>query len=96
MAGGAAVAVQKKIIRKFQDQCATDPRQAIPLESLGPRHWLIIQGLIRRKILVAADENRYYLDEDAAEKHFREVRRVAYLSLIVMLIGTLIAIFLKK
>jgi len=99
MAGEEALVVhliQKKIIRKFQDQCATDPRQAISLESLGKRHRSITKGLIRRKILVAVDENRFYLDEDAAEEFFKKKRRVAYIGLIIAIIAALIAFLVTK
>ena len=99
MAGEEAIIVhviEKKIIRKFQDLCATDPRQAISLDSLGPRHRRIIQRLIRRKILVAADQDRYYLDEEAAEQHFARKRRLAFILLIVVLIIFLSVTFLTK
>jgi len=99
MAGEEAIiihAIQKKIIRKFQDQCATDPRQAISLESLGKRHRSITRGLIRRKILVAVDENRFYLDEDAAEQFFKKKRLSIFLAIIAGIMIAIIAILLKK
>jgi hypothetical protein len=99
MAGEEAIVIhviEKKIVRKFQDQCATDPKQAISLESLGHRHRRIIQHLIRRKILVAADQDRYYLDEEAAELHFARKRRLAFIMLILVLIIFLSVTFLVK
>jgi len=57
MAGEAAAivsAIQKKIIRKFRDQCATDPRQAMTLESLNIRNRIAVKGLIRKNILIEA------------------------------------------
>jgi len=98
MAGEEAAvvyAIQKKILRKFRDACATDPRQAVPLESLGVKNHTIVKGLIRKKILVATDPDRYYVDEDAAELFFKKKRQLLYISVIVAIVAFVIAYLLK-
>ena len=99
MPGEEAVVVhmlQKKIIRKFRDQCATDPRQAQTLESLGVRNRKIAKGLIKKKVLVGVGDDRFYLDEDAADLFFKKKRRAAYIGLIIAIIAALIVFLLKK
>ena len=99
MAGEEAIiihAIQKKIIRKFRDQCATDPRQAMTLESLNIKNRIITKGLIKKKILVEVSNDRFYLDEDAAELFFKKKRRGAYIGLIIAIIAALIFFILKK
>ncbi|MCX6564892.1 MAG: hypothetical protein NTW38_00460 [Candidatus Aminicenantes bacterium] len=99
MAGEEAIIIhmiQKKIIRKFRDQCATDPRQATTLESLGVKNRKIAKCLIRKKVLVGVGDDRFYLDEDAAEQFFKKKRRAAYAVLIIAIIAALIAILITK
>ena len=99
MPGEEAVVIhmlQKKIIRKFQDQCATDPRQAQTLEVLGVKNRKIAKGLIKKKVLVGVGDNRFYLDEEAAELFFKKKRRAAYIGLIIALIAALIIFLIKK
>ena len=93
MAGEAAAivsAIQKKIIRKFRDQCATDPRQAMTLESLN------IKGLIRKNILIEAPNDHFYLDEEAAEELFKRRRRVFLIAFISAILGLLAAYLLHR
>jgi hypothetical protein len=98
MSGEGAVIIhvlQKKIIRKFRDQCATDPRQAVSLESLRIRKSLAGRRLIQAKVLAEAGEGRYYLDEDAAERFFKKKRRAAVLALIIIAISLIVMMLLK-
>jgi len=99
MAGEEALIVhmiQKKIVRKFQDQCATDPRQAMTLESLGVKKIRMAKSLAKKKILVAVSNDRYYLDEEAAEGYFRKKRFAAIAALVAGIILALVIGFIKK
>ena len=99
MAGEAAAivsAIQKKIIRKFRDQCATDPRQAMTLESLNIRNRIAVKGLIRKNILIEAPNDRFYLDEEAAEELFKRRRRVFLIAFISAILGLLAAYLLHR
>lgn len=98
MAGEEAAivfAIQKKIIRKFRDQCATDPRQAMTLESLNIRKRVAVKSLIKKKILVEAPDDRFYLDEEAAEELFKNRRWIFLIVIIFAIIGLLAAYFLN-
>ena len=98
MAGEEAAivfAIQKKIIRKFRDQCATDPRQAMTLESLNIRKRVAVKSLIKKKILVEAPNYRFYLDEEAAEELFKNRRWIFLIVIIFAIIGLLAAYFLN-
>jgi len=99
MAGEEAVIIhliEKKIIRKFKDQCATDARQAMTLDSLGVRNRHIVKRLIKNRILVGVSNDRYYLDEEAAECHFKKKRIQILVAFITAIIIAAIAIALKK
>ena len=87
--------LQKKIIHKFQDQCATTPRQAVSLESLHIRKNAAGRCLLKDKVLVEGGEGRYYLDEEAAGRYFKKKRRSALLALIIVLIGFFVSMLAK-
>lgn len=89
-------AIQKKIIRKFRDQCATDPRQAMTLESLNIRNRIAVKGLIRKNILIEAPNDHFYLDEEAAEELFKRRRRVFLIAFISAILGLLAAYLLHR
>jgi hypothetical protein len=98
MAGEEAIIVhikQKRIIRKFRDQCATAPRQAATLEALKIRAGGICRCLIKNKVLVSAGDDKYYLDEEAADRYFSRKRRIAFIMLIVAIIVFAVTIFMK-
>jgi hypothetical protein len=87
--------IQKRIIRKFRDEGATHPRQAATLETVGVRRTAQIKGLVKKKVLVAVDENRYYLDEDAADQYFQKKKRAALIGIGVSLLVLLIFLLVK-
>jgi hypothetical protein len=99
MAGEEAIVVhlmQKKILRKFREQCATDPRQAMTLESLNVKKGAIVSGLIKKKVLVCVSNDRYYLDEDAAEGFFSKKKSTAIIAIIIAAAIGLITLLLRK
>jgi len=82
MAGEEAIiahVVQKRIVRRFLDHCATDPRQAATLETIGVKRSPFFKHMLKKSIFIAVDENRYYLDEDAAERFFQRKRRAFFI-----------------
>jgi len=68
------LALQKRLVRKFQEAGATRPRQAAPLPDLGVRRSFVFKKLLKKGILREAEGERYYLDEEAAGRHFRRAR----------------------
>lgn len=67
-----------RIIRTFRRAGATSPQTAKTLEELGCRRSLPFRKLERRGVLVEVPDERYYLDEDAAEE-FATYRRMIFL-----------------
>jgi uncharacterized membrane protein len=88
--------IQKRIIRKFRDEGATHPRQAATLEAVGVKKSGQIKTLVKKKVLIAADENRYYLDEDAADQYFQKKRRAALIGVGISLLILLIFLLVKN
>jgi hypothetical protein len=87
--------IQKRIVRKFLDEGANHPRQAMTLEAVGVRRSSQIKRLVKGKVLVAVDENRYYLDEDAADQFFQKKRRGALIGIGISLLILLIYLLVK-
>ena len=99
MAGEEAVVIhliEKKIVRKFKDQCATDARQAMTLDSLGVKNRHIVKRLIKKNLLIGVSNDRYYLDEEAAECYFKKKRIQIFVAFITAIIVAALAIALKK
>jgi hypothetical protein len=87
--------IQKRIVRKFRDEGATHPRQAATLEAVGIRRSSQIKALVKKNVLIAVDENRYYLDEDAADQYFQKKRRAALIGIGISLLIVLIFLLVK-
>lgn len=99
MAGEEALIIhiiEKKIVNKFRDQCATDPRQAMTLESAGVKNIRTAKRLVKHKILLPAANDRFYLDEEAAERHFRKKRISIIAAMITAVILALLISYFKK
>ena len=93
MAGEEALIIhliQKKIIRRFRDHCATVPQQAAALETIGVKQSHIFKSLLKKKVILAAEGNRYYLDEEAAEFFFQRKRRMALIAFSVVALAALL------
>ena len=93
MAGEEAIiahVVQKRIVRRFRDHCATDPKQAATLETIGVKRSPFFRHMLKKKIFIAVDADRYYLDEDAADRFFQRKRRAFFIMFGVALLALVI------
>ena len=88
--------IQKRIVRKFRDEGATHPRQAATMEAVGIRRSSQIKALVKKKVLIAVDENRYYLDEDEADHYFQKKRKAGLIGVGISLLIVLIFLLVKN
>jgi hypothetical protein len=70
--------MQKRLVQKFREACATLPNQAMTLQDLGIRRSFIFKRMVRKGIFRLAGEDRYYLDEEASEHHFRRAKTLIF------------------
>lgn len=68
---------QKRLIRAFRAAGATDRSRAVPLQQLGQQQTWIFDKLVQAGVFVAAEADRYYLDERAADAFWAAYRRQA-------------------
>jgi transcriptional regulator of aromatic amino acid metabolism len=87
------LAIQKRLVRKFRESCATVPRQATTLEELGLRRSFLFKRMEKKGIFRIAEGDRYYLDEDATEGHFRRAKIGIFVAVGIALIALLVYLF---
>lgn len=88
MSAAAVIAMRRKrLIRRFREAGATDPKHAVTLEALGERHTWIFDQMARAGVFLAVPEGRYFMDESAATNFRRRYRVRA-------LVGTAICLLL--
>ena len=68
MSAAAVIALRrKKYIRRFAEQGATSPDQAIPFATIGmPRSW-VFDRMVGHGVFVDVGGDRYYMNEPAAQ-----------------------------
>lgn len=68
---------RKKFIRRFAEQGATSPDQAIPFADVGMRRSWIFDQMVVRGVFVRAGHDRYYMNERKAQVFLAAQRRWA-------------------
>lgn len=58
---------RKKFIRKFAERGATSHDRAIPFEEIGMRRSWLFDQMVSRGVFVHVGQNRFYMNEQAAE-----------------------------
>jgi len=67
-------AKRRRLLRRFREVGAVDAGHAATLLVLGvPLTW-VLDRLVRRKVIVAVPDGRYYLDEGAAARYLHQKR----------------------
>ena len=82
--------IQRRLVRKFREACATVPKQATTLQELGIRRSFVFKRMVRKGIFCLVGEDRYYLDEEASERHFRRAKIGIFVAVGVVLVVLLI------
>jgi hypothetical protein len=75
----AAVIIRrrKKFIRRFAEQGATSPDNAVPFAGIGMRRSWIFDQMVARGVFVSAGKDRFYMNEAAADAFLAAQRRRA-------------------
>jgi hypothetical protein len=76
MSGAVVVLHQNRLMRRFQDAKATDPKSARTLADIDCRNSWIFRRMTARGVFVETD-GRFYIDEDAARRFVKRRWRVA-------------------
>jgi hypothetical protein len=83
MSGAAVVMHQNRLMRRFRDAGATDPKAAVALPHIGCRNSWVFRRMAARGVFAETGEGRFYMDEDAARR-FVELRRRRMLTFLVV------------
>ena len=82
---GAVVMHQNRLMRRFQDARATDPKSAATPADIGCRNSWIFRRMVAKGIFVETGDGRYYMDENAA-RWFVKMRRRRMLTFLAVAI----------
>jgi hypothetical protein len=55
---------QNRLMRRFRDAEATDPKSAITLEDIGCRNSWVFRRMVARGVFIETGKGQYYMDED--------------------------------
>jgi hypothetical protein len=80
---------RKKFIRRFVEEGATSPDQAIPFADVGLRRSWVFDQMVARGVFVRVGHDRYYMNEPAAQTFLAAQRRWA-----LIVTGVLLLLFL--
>ena len=80
---GAVVVHQNRLMRRFQDAKATDPKSARMLADIGCRNSWIFRRMVAKGVFIETDDGRFYVDEDAVRRFVKLRWRVAFIFLAV-------------
>ena len=86
------VARQRATVRKFKAAGADDASRARTLAEVGVRDNHLFSRLVRAGVVVAADNNRYFLSVDGWARWQRRARTYVLIAMAVILIGVLVAL----
>jgi hypothetical protein len=83
---GAVVVYQNRLMRRFQDAKATNPKSAKSLADIGCRNSWVFRRMAERGVVVETEDGRFYMDEDAARRFVKRRWRVALIFLAVVIV----------
>ena len=86
MSGAVVVMHQNRLMRRFQDAKATDPKSARTLAEIGCRNSWIFRRMAARGVFIETEDGRFYIDEDAARRFVKRRWRVAFIFLAVVIV----------
>ncbi|NLS97637.1 MAG: hypothetical protein GXX96_36315 [Planctomycetaceae bacterium] len=86
MSGAVVVMSQNRLMRRFQDAKATDPKSARTLADIGCRNSWIFRRMVVRGVFVETEDGRFYIDEDAASRFVKRRWRVAWIFLALVIV----------
>ena len=90
------IGIQNKIIRTFYSAGATSPKKATTREQLQLRHKFIFDGLVRKGVIVAVADNKFYLDVARAEEFKKQRRKTLLIVMFVVVLGLVITLIINN
>jgi hypothetical protein len=95
MSGAVVVIHQNRLMRRFQDGKATDPKSAKTLAEIGCRNSWVFRRMVAKGVFIETDDGRFYMDEEAARWFVKLRWRVAFIFLaVVLLLFAILQMFL--
>jgi hypothetical protein len=86
MSGAVVVMRQNRLMQRFRDIKATDPKSAITLADIGCRDSWIFRRMVARAVFIDTGKARYYMDEDAAKLFVKRRRQVMCIFIAVAIV----------
>ena len=86
MSGGVILMHQNRLMRRFRDAMATDPKSATTLADIGCRNSWIFRRMVARGVFIETGERQYYMDEDAAQWFVKRRRQVMFIFIAVVIL----------
>lgn len=91
MSGAVVVMHQNRLMRRFRDAKATDPKSAMTLADIGSRNSWIFRRMVARGVFIETTDGRYYMDEEAARRFVKLRWRtmLVFLAVVIVLFAIL-------
>ena len=87
MSGAVVVMHQNRLMRRFRDAQATDPKAATTLADIGCRNSWIFRRMVARGVFIETTDGRYYMDKEAARRFVKRRWRVIFIFLAIVIVG---------
>jgi hypothetical protein len=81
---------RKKFVRRFREERATSADRAIPFADVGMRRSWVFDQMVSRGVFVDAGNDRYWMNEQAAEAFLEAQRKRALIVAAILLVVFLI------
>ena len=95
MSGAVVVMRQNRLMQRFRDAQATDPKSATALADIGCRNSWIFRRMVARGVFIETGKGQYYMDEDAARSFVKRRSRVMIIFIAVaIVVFALVLVFL--
>lgn len=88
--------VMNRYIRRFREAGAINPGAAIIPAEHGIRQSPVFQKLVRRRILIPVNKERYYMDEEAAAVFRKRRQSIALILLLLVMAGLVISFLVTR
>jgi len=91
MSGAVVVIHQNRLMRRFRDAKATDPKGATTLVDIGCRNSWIFRRMVARGVFIETMDGWYYMDEEAARRFVKLRWRtmLVFLAVVIVLFAIL-------
>ena len=86
MSGAVVVMHQNRLMRRFREAKATDPKSATTLADIGCRNSWVFRRMVARGVFIEIGKRRYYMDEDAAQSFVKRRWRVMFIFIAVAIL----------